>query len=196
MFNEEDLQPQRVVHRVGDWFEQRKSFRLAALLALRKREGLPSPVDAGGNALETRMDDSGNATYHDASGARVSRVLFAGTGKDGKPGSFATGTRQQPSETFIDEEGIPRIVPTAGVLAAWSDPSEAGFDILEVAEDGRKLQDELLDLNRDAGTYAIAERVSHGEKSEQAPGFDLDGTSDEEIEARFLEYLKRGLKDV
>jgi hypothetical protein len=61
-----------------------------------------------------------------------------------------------------------------------------------VAEDGRLLADEMLDLNRDAGTYEIAERVSHGPAGEQAPGLELAGTSDEEVDARLQEYLKRG----
>ena len=64
MFEDNDtLQPQRQVQRVGDWFEQRKAYRLAALLALRKREGLPGPVDEQNNPLETRFDDLGNAHY-------------------------------------------------------------------------------------------------------------------------------------
>ena len=65
------LAPQRQVQRVGDWFEQRKAYRLAALLALRRREGLPSPVDDQGNLLETRLDDFGNAAYYDQSGQKV-----------------------------------------------------------------------------------------------------------------------------
>ena len=46
MFNDDELlHPQRSVQRVGDFFEQRKAYRLAALIALRKREVLPQPVD-------------------------------------------------------------------------------------------------------------------------------------------------------
>ena len=171
------ISPQRMVQRVGDWFEQRKAFRLAALIALRKREGLPQPVDERGDPLETRMDNLGNATYHDASGAKVDRVLFAGTGKDGKPGSFAVGARKGGARELAD--------------ASWN-RSDNEFEILEVAEDGRKLQDELEDLNRDAKTFHIAERVSHGAESEQAPGFELAGTSDEEVDRKLQEYLKRG----
>jgi hypothetical protein len=122
------------------------------------------------------MDDYGNATYHSPSGEQVKKVLFAGTGKDGKPGSFATGTRKGEARELAD--------------ASWNSPVE--FEILETAEDGKKLVDELLDLNRDAGTFEIAERVSHGSVGEQAPGFELDGTSDEEVDARLQEYLKRG----
>ena len=72
-----------MVQRVGNFFEQRKAYRLAALVSLRKREGLPSPVDADGVLLETRMDDNCNVTYHCPDGAQVSRVMFAGAGRDG-----------------------------------------------------------------------------------------------------------------
>jgi hypothetical protein len=176
--------------RVEDWFEQRKSFRAAALVALRKREGLPSPVDENGTSLETRFDDFGVVTYHDSEGRKVERVLFQGAGKDGKPGSFATGTKQQPSETVIDEKGVPRSVPTAGVAAAWGGSHD--FEILDIAEDGRLLSDELADLNRDSTSYEISERVSHGDASQQAPGLVLDGTSDAEVDEKLQEYLKRG----
>jgi hypothetical protein len=123
------------------------------------------------------MDDYGNAAYYNSAGEKVDRVLFAGTGKDGKPGSFAIGQRKGPS---LDE-----------ATRNWSSGYSA-FEILEVAEDGRKLQDELNDLSRDAHGMEIAQRVSHGVQSEQAPGFDLAGTSDEEVDRRLQEYLKRG----
>lgn len=177
MFNDDDFQLARSIQRVEDWFAQRKTFRLAALTALRKREGLPSPVDEQGNPLETRMDDFGNATYYSPSGEQVKKVLFSGTGKDGKPGSFATGTRKGEVRELAD--------------ASWN-RSDTEFEILEIAEDGTKLTSEMLDLNRDAGTFEIAERVSHGKDSEQAPEFSIDGTSDEEVDAKLQEYLKRG----
>lgn len=174
---EDDIHPQRQVQRVGDFFDLRREYRLAALINLRKREGLPSPVDEQGNPLETRMDDFGNATYYSPSGEQVKKVLFAGTGKDGKPGSFAIGTRKGGARELAD--------------ASWN-RSDTEFEILEVAEDGTKLTSEMLDLNRDAGTFEIAERVSHGKDSEQAPEFSIDGTSDEEVDAKLQEYLKRG----
>ncbi len=175
MFNEDDLQPQRAVQRVGDWFGLRDEFRKQALISLRRREGLPTPERCLG-AFYQRED---GAFYREPPGRET--VLDTTLYPNGKGGfsQWAVGTRKGLSREEAEKN--------------WS---RSSFDILEVAEDGRKLQDELLDLNRDAGTYAIAERVSHGEKSEQAPGFDLDGTSDEEIDARFQEYLKRGLKDV
>ena len=90
---------------------------------------------------------------------------------------WATGTRKGPS---LDE-----------ATRNWASGCSA-FEILEVAEDGRKLQDELNDLDRDSTAFEIASQVSHGVQSEQAPGFDLSGTSDEEVDARLQEYLKRG----
>ena len=182
--------PTNLFQRVGDFFEQRKQFRAAALTALRKREGLPEPIDEHGVPLETRFDDVGNATYHNAAGEKVDRVLFAGGRIDGKPGAFATGTRKQESEFVFDEFGVGHAVPTAAVSDAWGRESE--FKILEVSEDGKPLSNELRDLNRDAGTFEIAERVSHGPAGEQAPGLEMYGTSDEEADRALQEYLKRG----
>ena len=177
---------------VNNFWEQRKAFRLAALVALRKREGLPSPVDEHGQPLETRMDDLGNAVYYGQSGQKVDRVLFAGAGRDGKPGPMAQGTRKQDSEIVLDERGIARQVPTADVMAGWGPGGDGGFQILEVAEDGRTLADELRDLARDSTAYSHAERVSHGAGSEQAPGLELADLSDGEVDRRLQQYLKRG----
>ena len=177
MFEDSIFNPARAVQRIGDYFEQRKAFRLAALVALRKREGLPSPVDADGAPLETRIDDFGNAAYYNPAGEKVTRVMFSGAGRDGKPGSFAVGQRKG--------------APLDDATRNWAEGRSA-FEILDVAEDGRKLTEELLDLNRDAATYARAERVSHGAEGEQAPDLVLDGTTDEEVDARLQEYLKRG----
>jgi len=165
--------------RVTDWYEQRKQFRAAALTALRKREGLPSPVDSDGNELETRYDDQGQVHYYNAQGKRVDQVLFQGTGRDGKPGAFAVGTRKGEAHELAD--------------ARWNSP-DPGFEILEVAEDGRKLEDELRDLDRDATGMEIAERVSHGQAGEQAPGLVVrDGAGDDEIDEVLQKFLKRGL---
>ena len=182
---EDDIQPQRQIQRVGSWLEQRRDYRLAALVALRKRENLPQPVDQSGTPLETRMDDFGNVTYHSPSGEQVTRVLFAGTGKEGKPGSFAIGSRKGEDRELAD--------------AHWGSPATEGisaqllpkFEILDIAEDGRLLIDELHDLDRDATGMEAAQRVSHGSIEEQAPGFDLNGTSDEEVDQKLQEYLKR-----
>ena len=163
--------------RVGDFFEQRKSFRAQALKNLRKREGLPSPVDDQGNELETRFDDQGQVHYYNASGQKQDRVLFAGAGKDGKPGAFAVGQR--------------RGDPLDEATRNWASGNSA-FEILDVAEDGRKIEDELKDLDRDSSTFALAETVSHGAESEQAPGFEIAGTSDEEVDLKLQEFLKRG----
>ena len=177
MFEDSIFNPARAVQRVGDYFEQRKAFRLAALVALRKREGLPGPVDQDGSPLETRLDDFGNAAYYNSAGEKVSRVMFAGAGRKGKPGSFAVGTRKG--------------APLDDAAQNWVS-GRSVFEILDVAEDGRKLTDELVDLHRDAATYERAERVSHGAEGEQAPDLVLDGAGDEEVDQRLQEYLKRG----
>ena len=164
--------------RVGDFFEDRKTFRAQALKNLRQREGLPSPVDQDGNPLETRMDDLGRAYYVSPDGTRVERVLFAGAGKDGKPGSFAVGKCKQEPRELAD--------------AHWNS-SDPGFEILDIAEDGRRLEDELKDLDRDSSTFELSEKVSHGDAGEQAPELHLAGTSDEEIDETLQKFLKRGL---
>lgn len=163
--------------RVGNFFEQRKAYRLAALVSLRRREGLPSPVDQDGTLLETRMDDSGNVTYYSPDGTKISRVLFAGAGREGKPGAFAIGQRKG--------------APLEDATRNWA-LGHSAFEILDVAEDGRKLVDELHDLDRDAAGMAVAERVSYGEAGEMVPGLVLDGIGDEEVDARLQAYLKRG----
>ena len=170
-------EPNSEYQRVGDWFEQRSQFRAAALQALRKREGLPQPVDPQGTPLETRFDDQGHAHYSDASGKKVDRVLFEGTGRKGKPGGFAIGKRKGLSREEADLD--------------WNRPAES-FQILETAEDGRKLSEELKDLNRDSDVFAISQNVSHGDVGEQAPGLVLDGLKDEEVDARLQEYIQRG----
>jgi glutaredoxin len=104
-------------------------------------------------------------------------VLFAGAGRDGKPGAFAIGTRKG--------------APLEDATRNWAEGHFA-FEILDVAEDGRNLADELVDLHRDAATYKRAERVSHGAEGEQAPDLVLDGVGDEEVDQRLQEYLKRG----
>ncbi len=164
--------------RMGDFFEVRKEYRAAALKALRKREGLPLPVDKDGNELETRFDDQGAAHYYNAEGKRVDQVLWAGAGRDGKPGAFAVGTRKGESRELAD--------------LAWN-RTDNEFEILEVSEGGRKLEDEFLDLNRDAATMERAEKVSYGPAGEQAPDLELHGTSDEEIDETLQKFLKRGL---
>ena len=169
--------PINFFQRVGDFFEQRKEYRQAALVALRKREGLPHPVDEQGNELETRLDDFGEAHYYNQAGQEVEHVYWAGTGKDGKPGAFAIGQRK----------GADLVEASRN----WGDPHEAEFEILDVAEDGRRLEDELRDLDRDATTFERSARVSHGPEGEQAPGFAINGTSDEEIDQRLQAYVKR-----
>ena len=151
--------------RFGDWFEQRAEYRKQALESLRRREGLPTPELVDGK-MQYRQSDG---TYS----------------------TMAVGIRKQDSKTVIDEKGIPRTVPTADVDAQWNRGGE--FQILDISEDGRKLSDELKDLDRDSSTFEIAERVSHGDASEQAPELHLANTSDEEIDETLQKFLKRGL---
>ena len=157
--------PFEMFQRFGDWFEQRAEYRKQALVSLRKREGLLTPEMVDGKMQYLQSD--------------------------GSYSTMAVGTRKQDSETTIDEKGVPRTVPTAGVDAAWN--RDGGFQILEVAEDGRKLSDELKDLDRDSSTFELSEKVSHGDAGEQAPGFELANTSDEEIDETLQKFLKRGL---
>ncbi len=149
--------------RMENWWEQRAEYRKQALINLRKREGLPVPETIDGK-MQYRQPDGSYST-------------------------MATGTRRQESETVIDEKGIPRTVPTPGVAAAWE--RGGGFEILEVAEDGRRLEDELRDLDRDATGMEVASRVDHGAAGEQAPELVLDGTSDDEIDEVLQKFLKR-----
>jgi hypothetical protein len=153
--------------RMESWWEQRAEYRKQALINLRKREGLPTPELIDGKMQYLQPD--------------------------GSYSTMAVGTRKQESETVIDEKGIPRTVPTAAVSAAWDQGS--GFEILEVAEDGRKLADELRDLSRDAVGMEMVERVSHGAEGEQAPGLIVENADDDqEIDRVLQEYLKRGQK--
>jgi len=151
--------------RLENFWEKRAEYRKQALISLRKRENLPTSEMVDGK-MQYRQPDGSYST-------------------------MAVGARKQEFETVIDEKGISRAVPTAAVSAAWG--RDSGFEILEISEDGRKLEDELRDLDRDAQGMEIAERVSHGPTGEQAPEFELSGTSDEEVDRRLQEYLKRGL---
>ena len=204
MFEDNDIfNPTRQVQRQGDWFEQRKQYRAQALVALRKREGLPSPVDADGVFLETRFDDQGNARYYDAAGNVVKHVLFAGAGKDGKPGGFAIGKRKgagidEASASWYDngaafeELEVVKLGRPFDDLSPDASAGGVGFDILEVSEDGKKIEDEIRDLNRDSANFERSERVSHGPASQQAPDLFLYGISDEDVDASLQDYLKRG----
>ncbi len=174
MFNDDDelLHPQRSVQRVGDYFELREEFRKEALKNLRIREGLPASERLVG-AFYQRED----GFYREPPGKEVflDTVIYP-NGNEGFS-QWAIGTRKGLS---LDE-----------ATRNWASGHSA-FEILDVAEDGRRLSDELNDLDRDSSTFAMAETVSHGVESEQAPGFEITGTSDEEIDQRLQEFLKRG----
>ena len=156
--------------RVGDFFEKREEYRKQALASLRRREGLPTSEHLRG-AFYQRAD----GFYREPPGKEVFLDMTLYPNGNGGFTQWATGTRKGASREEASRH--------------WGGSS---FEILDVAEDGRLLADEMLDLNRDAGTYEIAERVSHGPAGEQAPGLELAGTSDEEVDARLQEYLKRG----
>jgi hypothetical protein len=171
--------PINFFQRVGDFFEQKKAYRQAALIALRKRESLPSPCDQDGNELETRFNDQGQAYYVSPDGIRVERVMFSGAGKDGKPGALATGIRKGQPRELAEQD--------------WH-RNDGQFEILEVAEDGRKLADELRDLDRDVTGVEVAGRVSHGAVEEQAPGLVVrEGADDDELDEVLQKFLKQGL---
>ena len=150
--------------RYGSFWELREEYRADVLKNLRKREGLPTPELVDGKMQYLQPD--------------------------GSYSTMTVGSRKQDSATVIDEQGLPRVVPTAALDSAWG--REGEFEILEVSEDGRKLADELRDLSRDVQGMQMAERVSHGAESEQAPELVLTDTSDEEVDRGLQEYLKRG----
>jgi len=164
--------PFEMFQRFGDWFEQRAEYRKQALASLRKREGLPASKRIVG-AFYQRKD---RAFYPEPPGREV--FLDTAMYPNGRGGysSFALGTRKGMSREEAEQH--------------WGRPSD--FEILDVASDGRKLEDELRDLDRDAAGMELGSRVSHGRESEQAPGLALANLSDEEVEQRLQEYMKRG----
>jgi hypothetical protein len=170
--------PTDLFQRQEDFYELRNRFRASALTALRKRESLPLPVDKDGNELLAKFDDQGHAHYYNQAGEKVDRVLWQGTGKDGKPGGMAVGTRKG-----LDLDSAQQ---------HWGTPAISNFEILEVAEDGSHIGQELVDLNRDAATMERAERVSHGAAGEQAPQFHLSRPGDDAtVDAELQAYIAR-----
>jgi hypothetical protein len=137
--------------RYGSLWELREEYRAQALVALRKREGIPTPELIDGK-MQYRQPDG---TYS----------------------TMAVGARKGQPRELAD--------------AHWNSP-DPEFEILDVTEDGRRLADELLDLDRDAAGMELGGRVSHGRESEPAPDLVLTDTSDEEVDAKLQEYLKRG----
>lgn len=163
--------------RQQDFNELRREYRAAALTALRRREGLPLPVDEHGQELETRFDDLGQAHYYNAAGEKVEKVMWQGAGKDGKPGGLAVGKRRGVAIADADQH--------------WGSP-DAGFEILDIAEDGRKLADELADLDRDAAAVELSQRISHGPAvEEQAPDFHLTASDDATVDEELQAYIRR-----
>ena len=159
--------------RIGSYHELREEYRKQALASLRRREGLLTSERLTG-AFYQRAD----GFYREPPGKEVFLDTTMYPNGNGGFISQAKGTRK--GEDRVEAE------------KNWGRTSP--FYIPEVAEDGTLLVDELRDLNRDAARLAMAERVSHGAAGEQAPGFELDGLSDEEVDAKLHEYL-RGRED-
>jgi hypothetical protein len=180
--------PFEMFQRFGDWFEQRAEYRKQALASLRKREGLPASKRLVG-AFYQRKD---RAFYPEPPGREV--FLDTAMYPNGRGGysQFAKGKQEQPSIWVPAErgKGLGAYIPTHEVEALWG--QESGFEIPEVAEDGRLLANELRDLDRDAAGMELGGRVSHGRESEPVPDLVLADTSDEEVDARLQDYLKRG----
>lgn len=166
--------PPNFFQRLGDWYEQRAEYRKQALASLRKREGLSTSERLVGTFYH--RDDG--CFYREPPGQEVFLDTTLYPNGQGGYATWAVGTRKGVSREEASQN--------------WGGSSS--FEILEVAEDGRKLSDELNDLNRDAGGMEMAEKVSHGEAGEQAPGLELYGTSDAEIDEALQEFLKRGRK--
>lgn len=102
---------------------------------------------------------------------------------DGNPTPWATGKVKQPSLREMD--------------AFWDGLSEGvflanNFKVLEVANDGVPLSNEVRDLERDANKFFIAERVSHGEESSANPDFSLDSLDDDTVDAALQTFIRKG----
>lgn len=157
--------------RLGDFWEKREEYRKQALALLRKREGLPASEHLRG-AFYQRAD----GFYREPPGKEVFLDTTMYSNGQGGFVQWAQGTRKGEAREDASQY--------------WG--RSASFEILDIAEDGRRLEDELADLSRDASGMEMAERVSHGAAGEQAPELLLDGTSDEEIDQKLQEFLKRG----
>jgi hypothetical protein len=162
-----------MLQQIEDWWDQRAEFRKQALQNLRKREGLPTSERLVGSFYQ-RAD----GFYREPPGKEVFLDTTMYPNGNGGYTQWAKGTRKGLSREEADKN--------------WG--RSGGFEILEVAEDGRKLSDELRDLDRDATLVEEASRVSHGAESEQAPELVLTDTSDEEVDRGLQEYLKRGVR--
>jgi hypothetical protein len=165
------MMPTNLFQRFGDWWEQREEYRKQALAALRRREGLPVSTHLRG-VFYQRAD----GFYPEPPGREIFLDTTLYPNGQGGYTQWATGKRKGMDRKEADQH--------------WG---RAGrFEILEVAEDGRKLTDELRDLSRDAAGMELAEKVSHGPASEQAPDLELDGTGDEEVESKLKAFWNRG----
>jgi hypothetical protein len=157
--------------REGDFWEKREEYRKQALASLRRLEGLPTSERLVG-AFYQRAD----GFYRTPPGKEVflDTTMYP-NGNDGFT-TWAMGTRKGEDRVEADK--------------GWGRVTE--FEIMEVAEDGTLLKDELRDLARDATGMQMAEKVSHGTQSQMVPDLALSSLSDEEVDASLQEYLKRG----
>jgi hypothetical protein len=164
--------------RYGDFWELRAEYRKQALKNLRKREGLPTSERLVG-AFYQRAD----GFYREPPGKEVFLDTTMYPNGNGGFTQWAKGTRKGLSREEAEKN--------------WGRNSE--FEILEVAEDGRKLEDEIRDLDRDAAGFdrthpTDSPRVDLGQAGEQAPGLVVrDGAGDDEIDEVLQKFLKRRL---
>jgi hypothetical protein len=170
VFDDDLFQPQRSVQRVGDFWGLREEFRKQALASLRRREGLPTSERLVG-AFYQRAD----GFYREPPGKEVSLDTTMYSNGNGGFSNWAMGTRKGLSREEAEDN--------------WGRINQ--FEVLEVAEDGRRIESELFDLVRDVEAFEKAEKVSHGAQSEQAPDLALSNLSDEEVNRKLQEYLKK-----
>ena len=167
--------PIELFQRLGNFWEKREEYRKQALAALRKREGLPTSEHLRGAFYQR-----GDGFYCEPPGKEVFLDTTMYPNGNGGYAQWAKGTRK----------GMPK----EEASRYWGRGGDA-FEILEVAEDGRKLEDELRDLDRDAATVEQAGRVSHGAEGEQAPGLVIDADAgDDQIDEVLQKFLKKGIQ--
>jgi len=159
----------------ADFIGLRQEYRARALINLRRREGLSCPIDEDGHPVTFRYDSGGRCHYYTSDGVEVMNAFFPG--EDGKSHSMATGTRKLPDASTMDE--------------FWGS-SNAPFEMLDVAEDGAPLSQEVHDLARDAKLVHNAEHVSFGGKEVPYPDFNVFDPNDEAgVDHAVQEYIKR-----
>ena len=97
--------------------------------------------------------------------------------EEGNPHPWATGKRKQPDAAEMDE--------------FWSGADARTFEILPVARDGKPIEVEVKDLERDAQLVHDAGGVSFGDASEPTPDFQIANFSDETVDAAIQGYIDK-----